>query len=246
MVLETIPKAPDTGVLVVDAGHRQFGCPAKGHNIGHALGAATATALLVAADNIGLKLGPALDIQHSDAFGGMKLVGAERQEIHPQLANIHLEFAGHLNGVGVAEYSLAAAQGGDFLDGEEHAGLVVGHHDRNDGCIGPDRALQEMQVERTIAFHRQIGHLEAPFLEICTKIHIGAVLDGGGHHVPFTARHQCAMDGRIVRLGSAAREGHFLRIGVDQGCHGFPGLLHMTMDLRTKGIGAGRIGPQLA
>ena len=152
----------------------------------------------MAADDVGLKLGPALDVQHADALGGMKLVGAQRQEIDTQLVNIHLELAGHLNGVGVAKNTLAAAQGGDFFDGEEHARLVVGHHDRNDGCVGPDRALQKVQVERTVAFHWQIGHLETPFLEISTKIHIGAVLDGGGHHVPFAARHQCTVDGRIV------------------------------------------------
>ena len=82
----------------------------------------------MATDDIGLKFGPALDVEHADALGGVQLVSAERQEINAQLTDIEFEFARHLNGVCVAKHSLAAAQSGDFFDGEQHASLVVGHH----------------------------------------------------------------------------------------------------------------------
>jgi hypothetical protein len=57
----------------------------ESHDVGHALGAAAAAALLMAADEVGLVLRAALHVEHADALGRMQLVGAEAKEIDAQL-----------------------------------------------------------------------------------------------------------------------------------------------------------------
>ena len=176
----------------------------------------------------------------------MQLVGAQGEEIDTELTDIELDLARDLHGIGVAEHTLAAADGCNLGDREQHAGLVVGVHARNDRGIGPDRFLQTMNVERTVALHRKIGHIETPALQEVAVVHVRRVFDGGGDHVLLARiHHQGAVDRRVVRLGAAAREGDFLRIGIQQRRHLLTRLLHMPVHLGAKSVGAGGVAPEV-
>ena len=176
----------------------------------------------------------------------MQLVGAEGQEIHPELAHINLQLAGNLHRIGVDQDPFAAADGGNLGDRKQHAGLIVGVHAGHDRRVGSDRLFQPVDVERAVALHRQIGDVKPAPLEVVAKIHVGGVLHRRGDHVLLArVHHQGTVDRRVVRFRAAAGEHHLLRVGIDQGRHLFPRLFHMAVHLGAERVGARRIAPEL-
>ena len=176
----------------------------------------------------------------------MELVGAEGQEIDTERLHLDGEFAGDLNGVGVGKDALAATDGGDFLDGEHDAGLVVGVHDRDDGGVGSDGLFEDVEVEGAIGLDGEIGDFEALFFEVFAEVDVGGVLDLGGDDVAFAGGDEGGLEGGVVGLGAAAGEEDFAGIGTDEGGDLFPGLFDVTVDLGAEGVGAGGVTPVFA
>src|SRR6185503_10067637 len=108
-----------------------FGRAPETNNIGNVFGAAPPVPFLMPPDEVGLKARAPPDVQESDSLRGMEFMPGQRQEIYAEILNVNFQFAGRLDRVRVAEHSPAAAEGGDFFDGENDAGLIVGPHDRD-------------------------------------------------------------------------------------------------------------------
>ena len=76
------------------------------------------------------------DVEHADALGGVQLVAGEAQQVDRALAESSI---GILPTAWTASVwktmPLRGDDLGDLLDGEDHAGLVVGLHDRDDGGV---------------------------------------------------------------------------------------------------------------
>ena len=176
----------------------------------------------------------------------MKLVGAQREEVHAKGLDVDGQLAGHLDGVRVAQHALAAANRGHLLDGEQDPGLVVGVHHRNDGRVGPDGLFENVQVQRAVGLDGQVGDVVAVLLEVLPELDVGGVLDLGGDDVTLAGGVEGRLDGGVVRLGAAACERDLLGVRVHQGRHPFTGRLHVPMHARAEAVGARRVAPVVA
>ena len=67
-------------------------------------------------------------IKAANSLGRMELVCGEREVIDTEGFDIELHLARRLHRIGVKRHAFDAADGGDFFNGKDHAGLVVGHH----------------------------------------------------------------------------------------------------------------------
>ena len=129
----------------------------------------------------------------------------------------------------------------DSLAIEDHPGLVVGHHDRDDGRIGPERLTQFLEIKITHLVDLEIGHLvTVPLFEIPAKAQHGRMLNGGGDQVPFLRIGvQGADDGEIVALGTTAGEHYLARLlRPQQGLDLFPGRGHLVAGTGSEGMHA--------
>ncbi len=147
----------------------------------------------------------------------------------------------------MAKHSFAAADRGDFLDGEDHARLIVRPHDRHDGSIRTDALIEQMKVQRTIRIDRQESDLAAPLLQKLAIIDVRWMFDSRHHHV-FLLRLQRlrAVNRRIIALRAATGEDDFLGIRIDQGRHFGSGFLQVPGNFFPERVGAGSVAPMLA
>lgn len=68
----------------------------------------------------------------TSAFGTVKLVPADRDEIGIELMDVFERFLSEpLNGVGVKENAIPATEVSDFSDGLNSPYLIIGGHDRD-------------------------------------------------------------------------------------------------------------------
>src|ERR1017187_5438288 len=86
--LHAVAQGADAGVFVVEIGQGQLGGAAEGDDGGDVLGAGAAPAFLMAAEEIGLEFGAALDIEQPHALGGMKFMGGKGEQIGVQRLDI--------------------------------------------------------------------------------------------------------------------------------------------------------------
>src|SRR5262245_44000122 len=135
--------------------HGQLSSAPKPNNAGHVLGPTASSVLLVATHHVGLESAAPADEDHPNTFRCVKLVSGERKEIEFNLLHIDLHFARGLYSVGVKEHALAATDGANLLDRENHPGLVVPPHDGNNRGVGPNGGIEQVQIERTVRIHRQ-------------------------------------------------------------------------------------------
>ncbi len=107
--------------------------PGQPDDVRHVLGAGPASALLVAADHERPEGRAAAHEEDADALGGVQLVAGEGEQIDVGQGPPEVEgkLADRLRGVGVEDDRRVGLLGEarQLLDGEDHAGLVVGVHD---------------------------------------------------------------------------------------------------------------------
>jgi hypothetical protein len=147
-----------------------------------------------------------------------------------------------MRGIGLLKFlALPLHDGGDFLDRENHAGLVIGPHDRNDRGIIPDRVLEFLQIQRAIRRHRQARDAEAHHFEPFRLIHDRGMLDLRRDDVLLARGLQRGPDRRVVALRTATGEDDLLRRRAEQGGHFLPRLDHIAFDLLAEAVSARRI-----
>ena len=133
-----------------------------------------------------------------------------------------------LNCVDVQGNAMFAAEGSDFPDGEDHAGLVVHGHRRAERGAR-QRPAQRLQVQLPRREHR---HPHGLANRLAGGEH-SRVLDRRGHHFARAGPE----DGEGVRFGAPRGEDHLARRaaqrpraalagGVDEGASVLPGLVH--------------------
>ena len=121
-------------------------------DVGHVLGAGAAAFLLVPADQERPAGRAAADEQRADALRRVQLVAGEREQVDvPELAAPGRSAA--CPPICVASVwktiagSVSLVEPRELLDGKDHAGLVVGVHDRDQQRVGPQRADELADVE---------------------------------------------------------------------------------------------------
>ena len=197
---------------------------------------------LVAADEIGLEFEAAPDEKQANALGGVEFVRRKGKEVHPQRVGVYFQFARRLGGVGVKKHALAAANGGDFLDGKNNARFIIGRHDRDQGGVGPDGLIEQMQVQQAVGINGQEGDLAALLAQELGVFNDGGMFDRRGQQVAFARLgQQRALQRRVVAFGPATGEDDFFRLGPEQGGHLLARRLEVFGDLAAEAVGAGGI-----
>ena len=157
-------------------------------------------------------------VERADALRAVHLVRAERHQIDLHLVDVERHLADRLHRVGVEEDPLLLRDRADLGDRLQHADLVVGGHDRDEDRLVGDRGAQLVEADAAVLLHRQVGDARALLLELLARVDDRLVLgDAGDDVVALLAVHlRDALDRQVVRLGGAAREDDFLRVGADQ------------------------------
>jgi hypothetical protein len=85
----------------------------------------------------------------------------------------------------VEKDAAGAAELGDLLDREEHAGFVVRPHGRDERGVVGNGVLELTQREAAVAIDREISDAAVVALEGAAVIEDGRMLDGAGDDVAF-------------------------------------------------------------
>ena len=141
-----------------------------------------------------------------------------------------------LHCVNVQQRVVAPAEGQRLGDGVDHAGLVVGQHQADQGRgAGRQAALQRREVQHPLPVHRQ------PF-----RLRRGGqyrrVLGGAGQEAAAPAQ---AANRQDVRLGPAGGEDHVPRPGAEAGRHLGARLFQQAPGGPALGMDGGRIAGQV-
>ena len=186
--------------------HGQLAGTPEADDARQVLGARSPAPLLATAAQQGLGLEPLADDEGADALGSAELVRRKRQEIHAEGIHVDRQLAARLDRIAMDAHALPMGQLDDGTDGLDHAGLVVGEHDR-DQCRTGSRQLplECRQVQAPLGIDRNPHGIR------CGREH-GLVLDGRDGN--RTARGAQRL---IIGLGAAAREHHLGRRGPDHG-----------------------------
>ena len=133
---------------------------------------------------------------------------------------VQRDLADDLHGVGVEDDAPAGDHLGDLLDGEDHAGLVVGVHDRDQGGVVVELMLQLVEVEPAEPVDAQLDDGVAVALQVAADGQDRRMLDAGGDDLAFL-RHggQRPVDRRVVALRAATGEDDLARIAAQQAGH---------------------------
>ena len=102
---------------------------------------------------------PCFEVEKSRAFGAVKLVSGDGKGI--EVLSIEGIFAEGLDGIAMEENSFGAAEGGDFGDGLDGAGFVVGGHDGNERGGGRAGIGEGVEIDETVAIDIEVGNIES-------------------------------------------------------------------------------------
>ena len=159
--------------------------------------------------------GRSADEEDSDAFGGVDLVAGEGEEVDVLErafgGEVEGELAGGLDGVGVEESAGCVGDGGEFGDGLDDAGLVVGVHDADEFGVGAEGGFRAAGSMRPCGVQgRKVTSTVVLFARDFGGVEDGVVLDGGGDEVGGFAvagfGGEDAEEGEVVALGAAGGE----------------------------------------
>ena len=168
-------------------------------------------------------LEPPACVEHADALRRMKLVAAEGEKTHRHVCEFYGDFSDRLHSVGVERRTLFTDDARDFINRENHAGLVVCPHDGDKrGLIG-DGAFKLAQIDLSVAVDAEPGNCVPPLREALARLQRRAVLDAGGYDMlPVTIHPERGMDRRIRALRAAARENDLRRLAAKQRSDALP------------------------
>ena len=141
-------------------------------------------------------------------------MSGNREQVTADLVYVDRGLPGCLHSIGVEIDIGLGSDLANFLDRLHHSGFVVGGHDRDQLCIGPQGSLHVGGVDQATAIHRNRSDLNATLLQVLAGIHHRVMLDGRGDDV-IAGLHE-ARDREIVSLGAAAGEDDFRRAASQQ------------------------------
>ena len=189
---------------------RVLGGGAEAGDPGDVLGTGTHPVFLAAAVDHRPYGDAVADVERADAFRSAELVPGHGEQVHVQFVDGERDFADGLGGVGVKQRTGLMGEGGEFGDGLDRAGLVVGVHHGHQQRVGRERCLQVGRVDQTVGVDRQDGDADALSGKGLTGLQDGRVFGGLGDHLPGPASGQ-AGEGKGVGFAAAAGEDDFRR-----------------------------------
>ena len=144
-------------------------------------------------------------------------MGGQRCDVHIHFVHIERDLPGRLNRVRVKKYAPLPRDFPDFLHVLNNANLVVGRHDGDQDRFVRDRPFQIVEVDETLAVHRQKRDVETILFKMLAGVENRFVLgDAGDDVIAFLAIHPCdAFHRQIVGFRRATREDDLARIGAD-------------------------------
>ena len=202
----------------------QFGGLAEAHNSGNILGSGAARALVTSAVKHGREQRSAPNVERANALGRMQLMAGERQQIGLEAADLNGNLARGLYRVGVEVDVGFRSDSPDLLNGLQHAGFVVCHHDGNQPGTGAQGFADVFRVNQAAPVHRNVGYFAAFALQMLAGVQDRVMLDGRADHV--VARPGQPEEGQIVGFGAAAGKDNLRRASPQQRGYRFAGALH--------------------
>ena len=208
VAFEPVAQRAHAGGVALQAWDGDLGRLAETDDPRDVLGAAAARAFLTSAVNHGGELETAPNVERSDAFGPVQLVGGERQEIDRATLEIDRRASRRLNRVRVEDRADGLRLLGESLDREDHARFVVGPHHRDERDARRKGRPKALTVETAAGQDRDDVSLDPAFgLELPDERQHGRMLDGGDDDfVAVRVRGQGGAYRRIVALRSAGGE----------------------------------------
>jgi len=163
-----------------------------------------------------------------------------------QRPDIQFDFARGLHGIGMEGDAFGAADGGNFLDGKDDTGFVVGEHDGDQCGVLSDGLMNLVYFQLTGPINWNPGHFASAFFEGLPKLDIGRVFHGSGDDVAFTGLGgQGTVKSSVVTFGAATGENNLSRIRVDQSGDLLAGGLDRLGHAVAKAVGTGGVPPLL-
>jgi len=194
-------------VLVLPTRRHAEGCDA-----GDVFRAGAALAFMPSAKLRTAEFDALADEKRAGAFGRAELVAGDRVEIHAQGRHVEPDFASGLDAVGMQERASFVRDGGNFGDGLDGAGLVVGVHDGDQAGIGCDGLTDGVGIDHALRVHRDARDVDAAAFEFGGGFKHGRVFDLRDDDAAGVDAEQ----GKVVGLGSAAQEDNLLGLAAEQ------------------------------
>ncbi len=211
----------------------EFGGSPEGDGAGDVLGAGAMLMLLRATVEQRSEMDSVADEEDAGALGGVHLVAGDGEEVDvfERSGEVDGELGGGLNGVGVEEDGGVVGLGdaGEFADGLDGAGLVVGEHDGDQFGVGPEGGLEGFGVDDAVAPGSEVGDGGAAAVEGLRGVEDRVVLDLGGEEMSRLALVEEGLEdageGEVVALGAAGVEDDLFGRAVEQTRDGGAGVL---------------------
>ena len=125
----------------------------------------------------------ALDENRADAFGCVELVAGKRQQIELQRLHVDGNFARRLHRVRVEINVGFRGDPSDLREWLHRAQFVVGVHHGDQHRFRADRLPQFVQIDQSLAIHREIGDRDALFFQRLAGVQDRFVFDRSGDDV---------------------------------------------------------------
>src|SRR5581483_877032 len=171
-----------------------------------------------------LQARPLLQIKRSNPLRAMKLVTGDGKRVTANPLHADGDLARCLNGVSMKQDAGFGGNLPDLLHRLQHAGLVVGHHDRDQPRIRTQCPLYIGRIDQTALIYRHNCNLAAHLLQVLHRMEHSMMLDAGSNHV--IAGLQQSGDGQIVALRPPGSEYDLRCAAVQQFCNRLARALH--------------------
>ena len=229
---ETIAKSGDARGVGSERMTRKLGGFSESNDAGDIFRARAEAALMMSAVNERIEARAGADIERANTFGSVEFVAGNREEIHAERIDIHGNFSGGLDRVGVKNNFVFAGDAGDFRDRLDRTEFVIGVHDGNQNGFGANGAANIFRVNDAVLACGEIGDGDAALLEMLARAVNRFVLDAGGDDMRRLSGSRRstgsgigrregvgnrAEDGVVVRLSAAGGEDNLLGLGAEQG-----------------------------
>ena len=125
---------------------------------------ARAHALLLAASTdqrVKSDAGFTANIKGTNAFWSVKFMTTQGKQVDIHLVHINRQLSYALGGVSVEEDLIFTTDFANIFDRLHNSDLVIDMDDRTYKCVWSNRTFQDIQVNETILFHRQISDLKS-------------------------------------------------------------------------------------
>jgi hypothetical protein len=124
---------------------------------------------------------------------------------------------------------------GSLLHREDHAGLVIGPHEGDNGRIVINGPLVLIHIQTADTVHPDFGNPVTLLTQVATLGQYRWVLDPAGDDMTTVRQHlQGRADGGVVALGAAGGKDDLVRGGPQQFGHPLAGFGNLTLHLTTE------------